>query len=60
MHFHQLKDGGNWTCNGSLVGYNDFALFIKADFEQPRQTFFLIDRDVGKTAVIPVILHLDR
>jgi hypothetical protein len=21
-HFHQLRDGGNFICNGSLIGYN--------------------------------------
>lgn len=42
-HFHQSKDGGNFLCNGSLIGFNEFAVSIKADFEKPKQTFFLID-----------------
>ena len=43
-HFHQMKDGGNFISNGSLIGYNAFAVKIKADFEKPKQAFFLIDK----------------
>lgn len=56
-HFHQQRDGGNFLCNGSLIGYSSFALSIKADFEKPRQTLFLIDSKRGKTAVWPIILE---
>jgi len=42
-HLHQAKDGGFWVSNSSLVGYNPFALSIKADYEEPSQTFFLIN-----------------
>jgi hypothetical protein len=55
-HFHQQRDGGNFLCNGSLIGYNSFALSIKADYEKPRQSFFLVDRDRGKTIVAPIIV----
>ena len=55
-HFHQFKDGGNFNSNGSLIGYNAFALSIKADYEEPKQTLFLIDKKRGKTLVCPVIL----
>lgn len=55
-HFHQFRDGGNFICNGSLIGYNAFALSIKADFEIPKQAFFLIDRKRWKTVVAPVFL----
>lgn len=53
-HFHQFRDGGNFICNGSLIGYNAFALSIKADFEKPRQAFFLIDHRRGKSVVAPI------
>lgn len=59
-HFHQQLDGGNWIVNGSLIGFNAFALSIKADFEPPKQAFFLVDRDNGKTVVAPVILANDK
>ncbi len=42
-HFHQLRYGGNFVLNGALIGFNAFALSIKADFERPKQAFFLIN-----------------
>lgn len=57
-HFHQIKDGGNFVTNGSLVGYNDFALRIKADFEKPKQLFFLIDTErKEKTVTTSIFLE---
>ncbi|MFA5124809.1 MAG: hypothetical protein WC473_03225 [Patescibacteria group bacterium] len=56
-HWHQLRDGGNYVCNGSMIGYNAYALSIKADFEKPRQAFFLMDRDRGKTINGPIFLE---
>ena len=55
-HFHQFVDGGKFICNGSLIGYNAYALNIKAGFEPPRQCFFLVDKDDGKTIVAPIIV----
>ncbi|NCN07510.1 hypothetical protein GW933_02340 [Candidatus Falkowbacteria bacterium] len=55
-HFHQFRDGGNFIVNGSLIGYNAYALSIKAEFEKPRQAFFLIDKKRGKTIVAPILL----
>ena len=57
-HFHQLRDGGNFVCNGSLIGWNEYANFIKADYEKPKQVFFLIDhkRQV-KSVVAPIFLE---
>lgn len=58
-HFHQLFDGGNFIVNGSLIGYNAFALSIKASPERPQQAFFIIDRRFGKTVTCPIILTDD-
>jgi hypothetical protein len=55
-HFHQLVDGGNFLCNGSLIGYNGFALSIKASFEPPRQLLFLLDKKRGRTCSWPILL----
>jgi len=56
-HFHQLRDGGNFICNGSLIGWNEFANFIKADYEKPKQAFFLIDHErQEKTINAPIFL----
>lgn len=56
-HFHQFKDGGDFICNGSLIGYNAYALRIKADYDKPKQAFFLIDKKRGKTIVAPIFLE---
>jgi transcriptional regulator with XRE-family HTH domain len=55
-HFHQMKDGGSFLSNGSLIGYNAFALRIKADYEPPRQTFCVIDSKRGKTFTCPILV----
>jgi len=55
-HFHQMFDGGNFIVNGSLIGYDSFALSIKASFELPKQAMFLMDRKRGRTFTWPVLL----
>jgi hypothetical protein len=55
-HYHSAKDGGSFLLNGSLIGYNAYALSIKADFETPRQMFFLMDSIRGKTLTCPIIV----
>jgi len=59
-HFHQVFDGGNFICNGSLIGYSAYALSIKASPEPPQQAFFLIDKEFGKTVSAPIILTGDK
>lgn len=54
-HWHQFFDGGNFICNGSMIGYSVYSLVIKASFERPKQALFLIDRDRGKTCVWPIL-----
>lgn len=41
-HFHQFFYGGNFVCNGSLIGYNAFSIAIKGSYERPKQAFFLV------------------
>jgi hypothetical protein len=55
-HFHQMRDGGNFICNGSLIGYNAFALSIKADYEPPKQALFLMDKKRGRTCTWPILV----
>lgn len=55
-HFHQTKDGGKFLCNGSLVGYDTFALSIKADYEPPKQHFFLYHEELGRSMMLPIYL----
>ena len=57
-HFHQTFDGGDFMVNGSLIGWNTFGIAIKADYEPPQQTFFIIHNHAGgsKTGVCPIWL----
>ena len=47
-HFHTAFDGGNFMSNGSMIGFNAFALSIKASPEPPQQLFFGIHSTHGK------------
>lgn len=46
-HFHQFFDGGNFILNGSLVGFNAYAISIKASYERPMQSLFVINEKLG-------------
>jgi len=54
-HFHQHKDGDAFISNGSLIGFNTYALSIKADFQKPNQTLTLFDKKRGRTCVWPIL-----
>ena len=57
-HWHTKFDGGNFICNGSLIGYNAYAVSIKASFEKPSQTFFLVNKKfMDKTMTAPIFLE---
>lgn len=56
-HFHQFKDFGNAIVNGSLIGFSPYAVAIKAEYEPPRQAFFLLDSKRGKTITAPIIVE---
>jgi hypothetical protein len=45
-HWHQYFDGNNVIVNGSVIGHNPFAIAIKAGFQLPRQTFFVLDKQI--------------
>jgi Arc/MetJ-type ribon-helix-helix transcriptional regulator len=56
-HHHQRLDGGSFVANGSLIGYNAYAVSIKASYEPPSQTFFLVNREyAAKTLVAPIFV----
>lgn len=55
-HFHQQRDFGYILTNGSLCGYDSFSLSIKADYEEPKQTFALLHKKHFKTVVAPIWL----
>lgn len=53
-HWHQYTDAGHITVNGSGIGFNAYAMSIKASPEVPQQAFYLIDSKRGKTAKSPI------
>ena len=56
-HFHQYHNLANFVCNGSLIGFNPYALSIKASFEPPQQNFFLVHKEKGKGLSAPIWLE---
>lgn len=55
-HWHQSQQNPKWICNSSLIGYNAYAMSIKAPYEEPSQTAFLFDKKRGRTGTFPVFL----
>jgi hypothetical protein len=55
-HWHQSQQNPKWICNGSLIGYNAYSVAIKAPYEPPSQTFFLMDKERGRTITAPIFL----
>lgn len=53
-HFHQWTDNPKFFCNGSLIGYNAYALSIKASYEPPMQGLHIIDSKRGRTYRAPI------
>jgi hypothetical protein len=55
-HFHQWTPHSMFNINGSLCGYSPFALTIGAPYEDPQQSYFLVDSKHGPTCFSPVWL----
>jgi hypothetical protein len=55
-HWHSRQSTNKYVINGSLIGYNPFALKIKAEFQKPCQTFFLLHPHKGKTVEAPILV----
>jgi hypothetical protein len=53
-HFHQYFDHGNVVGNGSGIGYNSYAMGIKASPEPPQQAFYLLDSKRAKCCSSPI------
>ena len=50
-HLHQFMFGKNFVSNGSIIGYSPFSIEIRAEYEDPSQTFCVIDNERGLTVV---------
>ena len=55
-HWHQRMCHKDFVVNGSIIGYNPYAMSIKAQFEKPQQSFFLVHPKWGKTVEAPIFL----
>jgi hypothetical protein len=53
-HFHQLHQSQRLICNGSLVGYNEYAYNNNFGYEVPRQALWLTHKDHGIIMNLPV------
>jgi len=55
-HWHQRLSTRDFVINGSVIGYNAYAMSIKASFERPQQSFFLMHPKRGKTVEAPIFV----
>lgn len=53
-HFHQLTQFSNATVNGSICGFDQYAMSIRANPEPAQQAFYIMDSKRGKTANFPI------
>jgi transposase-like protein len=56
-HWHTLQSDRHFIINGSLIGYGPYSLKIKAPFEPPMQSFFLLHPKYGRTVEAPIFLQ---
>jgi hypothetical protein len=59
-HHHQYLDGGNFHCNGSLIGFDERAAGEGYGYEPPQQTLLLVDRKRGQTCKWPVFVEAGK
>jgi hypothetical protein len=56
-HWHTfLQNYPKWISCGSLMGYSEYSVEIKAEFQAPTQTFIVLDRNYGMTCAVPIFL----
>jgi hypothetical protein len=59
-HFHQLIWHKRFIVNGSLIGYNEYALVNNFGFELPQQALWISNAEHGITFHLPVNLGEDE
>jgi hypothetical protein len=56
-HYHtHLWHYNKWVSCGSLMGYSEYSVEIKAEFQHPTQAFIVLDRQYGVTEAKPIFL----
>ena len=53
-HYHSAYDFGNVIVNGSMIGYNAYAVANNIPFERPRQQYLLLDQKRGKSLIADI------
>jgi hypothetical protein len=56
-HYHTDLTGEDYRMVGSLIGFNEYAIKIKARFQKPSQAFEIIHPRYGATARFPIVLE---
>ena len=59
-HFHQLTPGRRCMVNGSVCGYNPFAMASTLEYEDPAQCFVLWDSKRGPCITAPIWVDSDE
>lgn len=53
-HYHTYLDSGNILVNGSVIGYDGYAMSQKCKPEAPQQAFYVLDSKRGKSVRFPI------
>ncbi len=53
-HLHKYTTPYNYIICGSLIGYNEYAMDLGFEYEDPKQAFFLISKKRGLIANRPI------
>ena len=56
-HLHCYTATKRFVVNGSVVGYNPFAISLGAEYEPAMQALFLVDRLRGMTVSMPILFR---
>jgi hypothetical protein len=56
-HWHTDLTGEDYRISGSMIGFNEYSIRIKARFQRPSQAFELQHPRFGATARFPIILE---
>lgn len=55
-HWHNEITGEDYRISGSMIGFNEYSIRIKARYQPPSQAFELIHPKYGATARFPIVL----
>jgi hypothetical protein len=57
-HWHSYQIGEDYLINGSIIGYSEYSIRIKATYQRPMQSFFIMHPKYGPTAQFPIMLDV--